>query len=242
MFSFSIDENSLKQFERSAKEHLSGMVNDFKARLKPKHHHFLHCPTVIRQMGPIRLMWMMKYDAKHKFFTDEAKKTNNFVNITKTLADSHQAYMCNQKFHLHDEFKCSQKSNPFSVRKISEYEDFVSQAFDTSKLVVMDSITLNGKPFRKGLMIIHESKVSEIIHVLKNATDFYLFCHVYQVIEFEQSLNSFKIEKPEINSFNCLSINLKDLSILETFEKKPFRESYYLIADRLDIFTSLYQS
>ncbi len=39
-------------------------------------------------------MWCMRYEAKHCYFKKWAKVMGNFKNITKTLANHHQQYIC----------------------------------------------------------------------------------------------------------------------------------------------------
>ena len=44
--------------------------------------------------GPLRNMWCMRYEAKHRFFKQIAKVIGNFKNIAKTVSLRHQRYMC----------------------------------------------------------------------------------------------------------------------------------------------------
>lgn len=55
-------------------------------------------------MGPIALMSMMRFEAKHKFFKKAAQRTNNFININKSLAISHQEEMCTKGNNFRDIF------------------------------------------------------------------------------------------------------------------------------------------
>lgn len=38
----------------------------FKQDLIPKHHFILHYPNVIRKLGPLKKLWTMRFEAKHK--------------------------------------------------------------------------------------------------------------------------------------------------------------------------------
>lgn len=86
-------------------------------------------------------------------------------------------------------------------------------------------------------MIIYNKKVAEIVYVLKSGFDYYLFCHKYDVINFDHSLNGFKLNKSQICSSNFFVVNVKDLDIKNSFEKKIFDRSFYLIAENLEMFT-----
>lgn len=243
IYSFEISEREIELYEKSASDHLAGMVNVFEITLKPKHHHMLHHSNAIRQMGPPRLMWMMKYDSKHKFFTQQARKTNNFINITKSLAESHQPYICRQKFHFDDEFEFSKKCSA-----LSECNDYIiyrecleqMQEIDTELVVAMHFLIVNGKRFNKGLMIVHENNVHEIIFVLKSDSNVFLICQAYSVIKFEHLLNSFQIEKSNVNSENVLALNIRCLNMMDSFERKIFKNSFFLIAENTEVFNSLY--
>lgn len=74
VFSYTVTENDISQFEQNKGRFLCGIVDIFRSKLKPKLHNLNHYAHVIRQMGPLRLMWMIWYECKHKFFTDAAKK------------------------------------------------------------------------------------------------------------------------------------------------------------------------
>lgn len=93
-FSYKLNDSDRKVLKQCVKDHLSGMRDIFKIPLKPKHHNMTHLPHTIGEMGPVRRNWMMSHEMKHKFFTTVAKKSMNYINIAKTLAEAHQAYIC----------------------------------------------------------------------------------------------------------------------------------------------------
>lgn len=58
--------------------------------LKPKHHHMLHFPRIMREIGPLQNIWSMRYEAKHQQCKQIAAMTRNRVNICRTLALKNQ--------------------------------------------------------------------------------------------------------------------------------------------------------
>lgn len=66
----------------------------FKKNLKPKHHHMIHYGNAIEQIGPLRGVWSMHFEARHKFFKTTAHAIGNFKNISKTLAYRFQLSRC----------------------------------------------------------------------------------------------------------------------------------------------------
>lgn len=79
--------------------------------------------------------------------------------------------------------------------------------------------------------------MAEIVYVLKYGSDYYLFCHKYDVMDFDYSFNSFMINKSEMCPQNFFAVNVKQLVIKNSFEKKLFKKSNYLIAENLQMFT-----
>lgn len=240
IFSYTINQAAIEQYKTSAKIHLSGMRDIFEIKLKPKHHNLLHGAEVICQMGPPRLMWMMNYERKHKHFTDEAKKTNNNVNIAKTLAQNHQSYICSQKYCSKENVKCSKSMCPVAQCKdFLIYQEFLEKSteFDLTNVVATKFLIVNENDYRKGFMIIHDKQVAEIVYIIKCGFDYYLFCHKHDVIDFDYSFNSFKIKKSQMCSQNFFVVNVTQLVIKKSFEKIIFDKTYYLIAENLEMFT-----
>lgn len=66
--------------------------------LKPKHHYLEHYPHLIMCFGPLVGVWTIRFEAKHSFFKQVARHTNNFRNIEITLATKHQQLI---SYHLH---------------------------------------------------------------------------------------------------------------------------------------------
>ena len=62
----------------------------FQVRLRPKHHYLTHYPYLILQFGPIIHMWTLRFESKHSYFKNVVDSTGNFVNVSLTLARSHQ--------------------------------------------------------------------------------------------------------------------------------------------------------
>lgn len=240
--SYKIRECDIQQLIRKTEEHLSAMITHFNIKLKPKHHNLLHYPHVIREMGPLKLMWMMRYESKHKYFTDSAKKTQNFINITKSLSISHQKYICTKQFSYTDDIHVSSKKRKLTnCSDYSLYRPFLSclREYDLSSLISMLFIKINSNEYRKGLMVLHEKMLFEIVHVLCIDSKNYILCHKYEVIRFDEKMNSFVIEKSELNSENVRLININDLTIDKCYEKKYADHNIYLIAESLDIFLNL---
>lgn len=104
-----IDDIMLLELTELISVHLENMKKHFDMNLTPKHHFMTHYPFIIKLMGPLHLMSMIRYEAKHKIFKSIAKKTHNFININKTLATAHQKMMCTEENTYCDEIKHGKK-------------------------------------------------------------------------------------------------------------------------------------
>ncbi len=58
--------------------------------LKPKHHYLLHYSDLILHFGPLIHLWTLRFESKHFYFKECARKLHNFVHLCKTLAERHQ--------------------------------------------------------------------------------------------------------------------------------------------------------
>lgn len=58
--------------------------------LKPKHHYLCHYPELIIYFGPLICLWTLRFESKHTFFKQCARKLHNFKSLCKTLAERHQ--------------------------------------------------------------------------------------------------------------------------------------------------------
>jgi hypothetical protein len=68
--------------------------------LKPKGHYTLHYREMVQKFGILRNLWTMRFEAKHSFFIDVARRTKNRKNLCKSFAMRHQYMEC---VHLESE-------------------------------------------------------------------------------------------------------------------------------------------
>lgn len=50
-------------------------------KLKPKHHFLCHYPHLIKCFGPLRHLWTLRFESKHRYFKNIIKHSQNFINI-----------------------------------------------------------------------------------------------------------------------------------------------------------------
>lgn len=77
-------------------DHHSIYLNLFNKPLKPKHHFMIHYPSVMKNIGPLALIWCMRFEAKHRELKQCANAVSSRVNITKTIALKQQLNVCHR--------------------------------------------------------------------------------------------------------------------------------------------------
>lgn len=102
-------------------EYLSLRVKCFPhIKLRPKHHYISHYPSLILLFGPLKHLWTLRFESKHRYFKNIVKHSQNFKNVTKLLSCKHQ-YLQNEE----------NLKNRFSALAIVDTaEEYISEKFD----------------------------------------------------------------------------------------------------------------
>lgn len=235
VYSYEICDEDIDRLALHIETHCTNLIDTFKVQLLPKHHNALHYPNAIRKTGPLILSWMMRFEAKHKFFTDAAKKTNCFVNIAKTLAKKHQEAMSYNKFET-DVIEVSKTCTKFiKYDRYEEFKDLISTSIecDHEKLEVLLFAKLNCFEYREGLMIMSGHKLFEIISVVSNDGQILFLCQPYNIKRFDAFYNSIEVERASISVFEFNLIKLTDLKNPKSYERK-ISENVNVICDTLE--------
>lgn len=89
-----VTENDCSSLKLAIKDHHTKFVQLYGcSSYIPKMHFLVHYPEQILNMGPMVHSWTMRYEAKLSFFK-QASQIGNFKNISFTLANRHQHWMC----------------------------------------------------------------------------------------------------------------------------------------------------
>ena len=87
-----VEPDQLKDLQHMIAEFLRTFVEIFGAeKLLPKFHYLLHYPRQIALFGPLKILWCMRFEAKHQYFKKLAVTANNNKNLCYTLAKRHQS-------------------------------------------------------------------------------------------------------------------------------------------------------
>lgn len=238
-----IAENDLKDLENYTDVFLTKIKQMFKKDLIPKLHFMTHYANTIRAMGPLKYLQMMRGDAKHQPFTQYAKRSRNYINICKTLANRHQQVLAakwnestykdsvvisKKRFKV---FDSKNKKNKLA-HEIQNYSEILLGYFkNIDQVAIIKFVVINSSTFTKGLYIFHSDKMYEINAVLKSSISFIFLCTQYNTVKFYKFSNSFEIQK----STETVLIRFEELKCKRTYEAKSLHDKPHIIADELDM-------
>lgn len=103
-FSHKVTIASVINLKQLVKEHLTSFKIAYpSARILPKQHYLVHLPSQIMMFGPLIRSWCMRFEAKHSFFKDMARRIKNFKNLPLSLAERHQSMESAAAIQIADE-------------------------------------------------------------------------------------------------------------------------------------------
>lgn len=181
---------------------------------------------------------MMRFECMHKVFTDKMRRTQNFKNITKSLAESYQADICmkSKKFNI----GIVESKRSYNIEKLKDFDEYKSELekyFESEIPTALQSLKYESLKFQKGLMVIDKGEILEIIHVLQNECQYYIFCLSYTLVQFDESLNSIEIKQNNSKMYRLL--NIADIKTKKTYGKIYSQQKIYVITDTLDLLINL---
>lgn len=152
-----------------------------KSTLKPKYHFMVHYSSIMRQVGPLKEIWCMRYESKHRQSKLSSNVVASRVNITKTLAIKNQLKLAHTFL------------SGIDFRPISYYDSDPSN--DYTKV---DKITVYGTKYATNGVISLESSesfflynIAKIIVLNKSQQVFFLCKNI--IYTFDKRFQAYKI-------------------------------------------------
>lgn len=198
--------------------------------LKPKIHFMLHYPSIIRKMGPIVFMNMMRYERKHRSL--KMLISSNYKNLNKSLAEEHQRMLSVEGYSYIDAVNnglAKPIDQEFGTQNCEILKTNLGVDFNHVKSIKW--LEFNGFEYKEGFFIVHESVLLRILKILKNENSFYFVCQPHIISAFEPFLNSYKIS--ETHSDNVI-VDFQILKYLKSHEICMVGSTMYLQKDTLD--------
>lgn len=209
---------------------------ELKQKLIPEAHNLTHYLRVIRKVGPLKHLSMMRFESKHKFFTDAAKSTQCFINIRKSLAFKHQEQICLKKYSIENVISESKRDKAPDVEFKFKFEAFLnSDGVDLENLDILPFLDFNSYRYQNGLFLIKNKLIYQIISVLRRNGDYSFLCEIYKTKTYDESLNSIEIVKYSLEQ-HLAHIKLSELPNKQTFSSIACNSKIYIIAENLSVF------
>lgn len=156
---------TVKLLESLITEHHDNYISLFNDTLKPKHHLMLHYPHIIEQVGPLKQLWCMRFEAKHKTLKNTAHTITSRKNISLTLLIKEQLAFANRVFikkGLESRVELGKVTLRESHVDISHINDTYNQDVDLS--CDFQWIRFKGTKYNPGMIV-----------VTTNEKDYYFF-------------------------------------------------------------------
>lgn len=159
------------------------------AKLKPKHHYLLHYPELILLFGPLIRLWTMRFESKHTFFKQCARKLQNFKNLTATLAERHQllqSYL--QAGCLFTPTVQMQHTDSFQIHLYNkQIQDSVTKKGLDRDTSVTPCITYKGTTYKRTMVVAFKDaekvySLGKIVLILANLSEVYFVIEKYQSV------------------------------------------------------------
>lgn len=125
--------------------------------LKPKHHFLSHYPELIIRFGPLIRLWTLRFESKHSYFKQCARKLHNFKNLPQTLSERHQ--LLQAYLHAGNLFP-----SDIQVEKAVDYlptevdqriRDCVADfEFSPGKTMIASQATVKGTKYKKNMLVL----------------------------------------------------------------------------------------
>lgn len=236
IYDSNIRESNLLKLEAAVSTYLKSIIECFNVvNLTPKHHMMVHYANIIRAVGPLVHMITMRFEMRHKSFTNYARRSNNYINVTKSLA------VINQKAAISNKsYQCEISHGKLRDIPDCRIEYFKSLLADfrifknIKNSLVAKWLKINNYYYRKGLILQdNNSSFYEIVEILFQGGDFYFACEEYELMDFDSFFYSREIRKRVPIKYHI--INEKTLHVKKSFTKKIVDSKFFIFADCLAI-------
>lgn len=199
MFKESFSNYDIYCLKEKIKNHNQLYISLFKENLKPKHHILLHYPTVVLKSGPLKPMWCMRFESKHR----ELKYYTNAITSRRNLPLS-VAKKCAIRFS-YNMMMTSSESNVSVIKRSNSstnldnpiYEALIKEMnLDLSNIVLADHIEYKGTQYKKNYFLKSEQPLSfvlKIYQIIIHYRDVILFFEKIKVENFDKMYNCYII-------------------------------------------------
>lgn len=213
-----ITEAIVLNLEHYIKEHHLMYLSLFKDTLKPKHHHLLHYPELMKSLGPLVNLSSMRFESKHRESKLTAYVTSSRINICKSLAIKHQLKL-SLRFLSNQGYENTVTVGPDTNLSCTDLHEFshliIPECF--KKGFIAKWIRSSGKQYDAKTVLVVSSDIlilnfGQIKHVVvkqlvNSVNDVGLICQMFETIGFSEHLHAYEV----VPSSKCRFVLLSDI-------------------------------
>lgn len=181
--------------------------------LKPKHHFMTHYKRAILKCGPLKCMWAMRFESKHKDMKVYAHAITSRKNIEKTLSTKCSLKFSSILLKYKEGFPKIYNNCSFKLRDIST-ENIKCNEYDIDfkNILTTDCLTYKNIVLKKNCILCtkNDNKISlyKFNYCIKNKSRFFAVCNQLKVAEFCDHFFAYEILTIENSSFYVIDIEL----------------------------------
>jgi len=203
-------------------EHHNTYLKIFCVNLKPKHHHMVHYPLIIKKSGPLSLFWAMRFEGKHRELKTTAHSITSRKNIQKTLCLKQQLRLSYRllstkidHYSIHTEIGPLIKLSSMEIElynRYSGYYDLNNVSFVT--WVKIKGILYNTKNMSVIINICDENDMLPLFGLIKCIfiidNEPFIICNMFKTIHYDEHFGAFNVMLT--SELQCIKLNELDNS------------------------------
>jgi len=181
--------------------------------LKPKHHYLVHYPELILQFGPLIRLWTLRFESKHSYFKQCARKLHNFKNLCSTLAERHQ--LLQAYLHAGNLFPPTLQMGQPSTFDDKLYQIGIQRAVSLKGLrpehtIETPSVTFKGTLYKRGMTVVVDQNdtgylLGKILLILVNEATVHFVVQQYQSVPVVD-LGVYCLQSNSEAHYQCLTV------------------------------------
>lgn len=179
----SLTKNQIDSLEKLIPQNLNKYKKLYKKKIKPKMHIITHYPRLFRKVGPLKKIWTMRNEGRHRTCKRYSNVTSNRKNLPFSLAikdNLNFAYRLYKRDELLSSFT-KIKTGKIKVTESKFYKNMngLFESTELENVVMIERISYNSVDFFIGVAFFHhineELQALEIVHIIKSKNEFKIF-------------------------------------------------------------------
>ncbi|XP_058974396.1 uncharacterized protein LOC131800730 [Musca domestica] len=198
--------NEIQHLRKLIKDHHFLYITLFGQTLKPKHHFLTHYPTAIKKCGPLKNLWSMRFEAKHRPSKVYSRCITSRLNPPLTLSNKaclkFSEFLLRYKSGFPITVELIKQSKNTDLSTFPNFHELIDSDIEEEEYNLMfnliEEILYKGKEYKINNYIsaYHNNlcKFFKIKFFLNRNDDLYVVCYPIE-IEFDNHFQAYKIGK-----------------------------------------------